>query len=143
MLYQSLRGGTARAAAAIAQAAADKGAVAGAYPVTSFDAQFVLTADLVVIGTWTDGLFGLGARPGQIGKLNALPSIAHRTTALFVTYEISPAKSLAGLREWAEERQAVVVAEAGFKVRGPFRRDIGDEIDSFVEQAMAAVSAGV
>lgn len=110
----------------------------GVYPVTNFDAQFVLNADLVVVGTWTDGLFGIAAKPAQIGRLNALPSIAHRKTALFVTYEISPAKSLAGLREWAEERQADVVAEAGFKVRGPFRGDITAEVESFVQAALGA-----
>ena len=140
VLYQSLRGGTARAAEMIGQAFRAEDHTCGVYPITNFDAQFVLSADLVVIGTWTDGLFGLGARPAQIGRLNTLPSIAHRKTAVFVTYEISPKRSLAGLRDWAEEREAIVVAEAGFKVRGPFRGDIEPEIESFVHAAVDAAS---
>ncbi len=110
------------------------------YPITNYDAQFVLEADLIVIGTWTDGLFGLGARPGQLGKLNTLRNIAHKDVALFVTYEISPERSLNGLKEWAEERSSNVVAAAGFKVRGPFKKDIQDEIDLFIENSLNPVT---
>jgi hypothetical protein len=139
VLYQSLRGGTERAAHRIADGFRSRDCEVGVYPVTSFDAQFVLKSDLVAVGTWTDGLFGIGARPAQIGKLNALPSLAHRRAALFVTYEISPTRSLQGLSEWAEERELDVVASAGFKVRGPLRKDISDQVEGFVAEALAAL----
>ena len=116
-----------------------KGSSVGVFPITNYDAQFVLDADLIVIGTWTDGLFGLGARPGQIGKLNTLRDIAHKDVALFVTYEISPEKSLNGLIEWAHDRSANVVTSAGFKVRGPFRKNIEGDIQMFVENSLSPV----
>ena len=140
VLYQSLRGGTERAAHAIAEAFTGQDATVGVYPVTNFDAQFVLKADLIVIGTWTDGLFGIAAKPAQLGKLNTLPSIAHRNVAVFVTYEISPSRSLAGLTEWAAEREATVVAQAGFKVRGPRRPDLAEAAAGFADSALRAAS---
>ena len=103
VLYQSLRGGTERAAHAIGAGFARHGD-AGVYRVDRINAQFVLNSDLLVIGTWTDGLFGIAAKPAQLAKLEALPAFDHRDVALFVTYEISPDKSLAQLGDWAVER---------------------------------------
>ena len=99
VMYQSLRGGTRRAADAIAMSFQGLGSDVGIYPVTNIDAQFILDADLLVIGTWTDGLFGIGAKPAQVGKLNTLPDISQKKTSLFVTYEISPTKSLQQFEE--------------------------------------------
>ncbi len=134
VLFQSLRGGTERAAHHIAAEVRRRDARCGVYPVTNLDAQFVLTADLLMIGTWTDGLFGLGARPGQIGKLMGLPSIAHRRVAVFVTYEISPKASLRKLGDWAERQEATVVARAGFH-----RRRLEEGVAEFVADALGAV----
>ena len=139
ILYQSLRGGTKKLAESLGASFQGKGSLVGVFPITNYDAQFVLGADLIVIGTWTDGLFGLGPRPGQIGKLNTLRDIAHKDVALFVTYEISPEKSLSGLIEWAHDRSANVVASAGFKVRGPFKKNIEADIQMFVENSLNLV----
>lgn len=135
ILHQSLRGGTARAADKIGHEFIAQGARAGVYPVTSFDAQFVLKSDLLVIGTWTDGLFGLAARPAQIGKLMTLPSIALKDTAVFVTYEISAKASLPKLADWAERQGANVVASAAFN-----RRKLDEGVEDFVKQALAATN---
>ncbi|HJM29042.1 MAG: flavodoxin family protein [Acidimicrobiales bacterium] len=137
ILYQSLRGGTKKLAHSIAEGFVDKGSAVGVFPITNINAQYVLNADLLVIGTWTDGLFGLGARPAQLGKLNLLPDISHRNVALFVTYEISPEKSLKGLCEWTQDRGASIVTSSGFKVRGPFQKNIQPEINSFVDNALS------
>ena len=137
ILYQSLRGGTKKLAHSLAEDFHGKGSAVGVYPITEIDAQFVLTADLLVIGTWTDGLFGFGARPAQLNKINTLPDITHRNVALFVTYEISPDNSLKGLCEWADARGASVVATHGFKVRGPFRKDIQTDIANFADDALS------
>jgi|TARA_B100001094_G_scaffold333380_1_gene411253 hypothetical protein len=140
ILYQSLRGGTEKLAEALGTNFQSKGSAVGVYPITNYDAQFVLNSDLIVVGTWTDGLFGLGSRPGQLSKLNTLRDIAHKDVALFVTYEISPEKSLTGLNEWANGRSANIVASAGFKVRGPFKKDIQDDIDLFVENSLQLIT---
>ena len=140
VMYQSLRGGTRRAANAIANSFQSSGATVGIYPVTNIDAQFVLDADLLVIGTWTDGLFGIGAKPAQIGKLNALPDMSQRKASLFVTYEISPTKSLQQFEEWAQERGIDLVHQQGFKVRGPFSKDISGEVADFTRKSMEAIT---
>ncbi len=134
VLFQTLRGGTQRAAEALGTEFRLQGAGCGVYPVTNFDAQFVLDADLIVIGTWTDGLFGLGAKPGQMAKIRQLPSIAHKNVAVFVTYEISPKASLAKLVGWAESQDASVVCQAGFH-----RRHLDRGTDEFVSEALEAV----
>ena len=134
-----ITGGTKKLAESLGANFQSKGSSVGVFPITNYDAQFVLDADLIVIGTWTDGLFGLGARPGQIGKLNTLRNIAHKDVALFVTYEISPEKSLNSLIEWAHNRSANVVTSAGFKVRGPFRKNIEGDIQMFVENSLSPV----
>lgn len=136
VLYQSLRGGTERAASRIGLEFIEQGAIVGVYPVANFDSQFVLRADLLVLGTWTDGLFGIAAKPAQMSKLAALPSIAHKDTALFVTYEISPTQSLRKLTEWAEHRGARVIASAGFN-----RRKVDDGVGDFVRHALAGASS--
>ncbi|MEC8974599.1 MAG: flavodoxin family protein [Actinomycetota bacterium] len=141
VMYQSLRGGTRRAAEALGKSFQSQGAAVGIYPVTNIDAQFVLDADLLVIGTWTDGLFGLGAKPAQIGKLNTLPDISQKKAAIFVTYEISPKKSLQQFAEWANERGASLIHQQGFKVRGPFRTDISEEIENFTRKSIASVTS--
>ena len=140
VMYQSLRGGTRRAANAIANSFQSSGATVGTYPVTNIDAQFVLDADLLVIGTWTDGFFGIGAKPAQIGKLNALPDMSQRKASLFVTYEISPTKSLKQFEEWAQEREIDLVHQQGFKVRGPLSKDISGEVADFTQKSMEAIA---
>jgi len=134
VLHQSLRGGTERAAERIAAEFESRGATVGCYPVTNFDAQFLLRADLLVIGTWTDGLFGLAARPAQIGKLMSLPPIAQKKIAVFVTYEISAKASLAKLADWAERQSADVIAAASFN-----RRKLDEGVGDFVDAALAAL----
>lgn len=142
VLHQSLRGSTERAAEAIGAAFDRRDVHVGVFPVDNFDWQFVAKADLIVLGTWTDGLLGLGAKPAQIGKLNALPSFAHKPTALFVTYEISPKRSLREFRAWATDRDVPVVAEAGVKARkGPFKLDVEDiDVADFVDAAISAMA---
>jgi len=138
VLYQSLRGGTERAAEKIGLEFIHQGAHVGVYPVTNFDAQFVVKADLLAIGTWTDGLFGLGARPGQLSKLATLPSIAHKDVAAFVTYEISPKSSLAKFEDWLDRQDANVVASAGFN-----RRKLEAGVEDFVAAAIKGACADV
>ena len=133
ILFQSLRGGTERAAEALGAEFRNQGATCGVYPVSNFDSQFVLNADLIVLGTWTDGLFGLAAKPGQMSKLVVLPSIAHKNVAVFVTYEISPKLSLTKLAEWAEVRGARLVSQQGFH-----RRHLDRGVEEFVSGALSA-----
>lgn len=143
VMYQSLRGGTRRAADAIAMSFQGLGSDVGIYPVTNIDAQFILDADLLVIGTWTDGLFGIGAKPAQVGKLNTLPDISQKKTSLFITYEISPTKSLQQFEVWAQERGVALIHKQGFKVRGPFCKDISDEVENFTQISLTAITPQV
>ena len=136
VLYQSLRGGTRRTANEIGQAAADQGATASVFPVTNFNYKSLAEADVVFIGTWTDGLFGIGSRPGQMSKLRSLPEFAGKNVAVFCSYEIRPTRVLRKLTSWAQSRGATVVGAAGFK-----RKEPGGGADDFVGEVLRSISA--
>jgi flavodoxin len=138
VLFQSMRGTTRKVAGMIGEALADRGHDVHTYPVTAFDYQKLAEADLVIVGTWTDGLILFGQRPGQMGKLNIMPDIPGKRVGVFVTYEFAPKAALPGLAEWAESKGAVVVARAGFNKRKP-----EEALGAFLDDVLAGVAAAV
>ena len=49
-------------------------------------------ADLVIVGTWTDGLLIVGQKPGMKGRIQGLPTMLGKRAAGFCTYAINPGK---------------------------------------------------
>ena len=72
ILYESLTGNTERAARLIANAFYDRQVGAHVFPVDGYDAEALADADLVVAGTWTDGFFVVGQKPGRRKKFTGL-----------------------------------------------------------------------
>jgi flavodoxin len=136
VLFQSMRGTTRRAAGMIGQALVERGHEVHTYPVTAFDYQKLAEAELVIVGTWTDGLILFGQRPGQLAKLNNMPEIPGKRVGVFVTYEFAPKAALPQLAEWAESKGGVVVARAGFN-----KRRLDDGMDAFLDAVLAGVPA--
>src|SRR5947209_2106641 len=64
VIYESLTGNTRKAAALIGEQL-DRGGleVVALSPTTAVDLQALSAVDLVVVGTWTDGIFVVGQRP--------------------------------------------------------------------------------
>ncbi len=144
VLYESLTGNTRKAAELIGGAARAVGADASvrritASPLADLDIEELARADVVFVGTWTDGFIVAGMRPGRAGRLWGLPVLDHKKVGVFCTYAVNPGKTLAKLARIMEAKGATVVARRGF------RRDrLSTENPGFVEfvdEALAAVPA--
>lgn len=135
VIYESLTGNTAKAGRAIAAQlnAADVRTVA--CPITQIDYAALSRAELVVVGSWVDGLFLVGQRPGRAGRIAKMPALAGKRAAVYLTYAIDPGKALRKL--------SAAVTGLGAEVLGgtTIRRDKLDQgVEDFVDRLLAAVT---
>jgi len=136
VISESLTGNTRRAAGLIARELGAQGVGAVACPITAIDYQALSTADLVIIGTWTDGVILFGQRPGRAHRLRALPSIAGKKAVVFCTYAIDPGRTLDKLTEIVRERGGDVIG--GMAIR---RNDLAGGARELVTRLLSAVEA--
>ena len=95
VIYESLTGNTRRAAEIIARELGRHGVATTVCSITAVDLQALSAADLVVVGTWTDGMFFFGQRPGRAGRLkDRLPAMQGKKAATFITFALEPRKTL-------------------------------------------------
>ena len=139
--YQSRGGRTAHAAGLVADRLRGTGAVVRTVPLSQAGLAELTDTDLLVIGTWVEGLVLTRVRAARATRawLAELPRLAGLRTATFCTFAISPAASLAGMRQALEERGAVVVAEGAF---GPGARNIAENAALFAERLLTAAWPG-
>lgn len=136
VIYESLTGNTRRAGELIAAQLRAAGWSAVACPVTAVDYQAVSAAELVVIGTWTDGLIIAGQRPGRAGRIRRLPVLTGKRAAVYCTYAIDAGRTL--------EKLAAIVEGLGAEMVGgmSIRRDkIDGGVADFVGRLLAVVAA--
>ena len=134
VIYESLTGNTRKAAGHIAAELERGGVATTVSPITAIDYQALAEADLVVIGTWTDGLVLFGQRPGRSGRLKKLPYIAGKKTAVFVTYAIDAGKVLDKLVAMMEDRGGEVLG--GMAIR---RDDLANGARDFAGRVLDVV----
>ncbi len=134
VVYQSRTGNTRRAAEMIGAAAEDLGHEVGVWPTGKINLDFLTDADMVFLGTWTDGLILVGHRPGDSGRLRRMPGIWGKPTAGFVTYAIHAGNVVRALAD-------VVTVQGGEWIGGrAFRRDkLPEGIAGFVIAAIDEV----
>jgi len=99
VVYESRTGNTARAAEMIGAAAQELGHEVGVWPSRKANLDFLKDADMVFVGTWTDGIVIGGHRPGDAGRLLDLPGIWGKPTAGFLTYALHAGKVVDGLAD--------------------------------------------
>ena len=109
VVYESLTGNTAKAGRMIAEQLTARGVPTSAYPVTKIDYQALSEADLVVVGSWTDGIIVVGQKPGRSWRLKGMPAIGGKKAVVYATYAIDPGKVLDKLVEIVEGRGAEVL----------------------------------
>jgi flavorubredoxin len=136
VIYESLTGNTKRAAQLIARELTGTGVTTVACPITQPDHQLLARADLVIVGSWTDGVFVVGQRPGRAARLRRLPVLDHKRCVVFCTYAINPGRTLTKMTEIMEERGATVLG--GMAIR---RNDIAGGVREFVDRLREAVPA--
>ncbi len=136
VIYESLTGNTARAAELISAALTREGVPAVACPTTAIDYQSLADADLVVVGSWTDGLFFVGQRPAKAGRLARLPFITGKTCAVYCTYAIDTGKTLDKLGDIMRDRGGDVIGGMAIK-----RNRLEEGSEEFVERVLGVLSA--
>jgi flavodoxin len=109
VIYESLTGNTAKAGRMIAERLTAEGIPTAAYSVTKVDYQVLSEADLVVVGSWTDGIVIAGQKPGRSWRLKRMPAIAGKKAVVYATYAIDPGKVLDKLVEIVEGRGGEVL----------------------------------
>jgi hypothetical protein len=141
VVYQSRGGRTARAAGLVADRLRGTGAVVRTVPLSQAGLAELTDTDLLVVGTWVEGLVLTRVRAARATRawLTDLPRLAGLRAATFCTFAVSPAASLAGMRQAFEERGAVVVAEGAF---GPGARNIAENAALFAERLLTAAWPG-
>ena len=136
VIYESLRGHTAKAAELIGQHLVSGGVSATVCPTTEVDYQAVADADLVVVGSWTDGLFFFAQKPARAARLSALPVLNGKTCAVFCTFALDPGKTIDKLSALMTERGADVIG--GMSIR---RDDLESGSKEFAERLLGVVAA--
>lgn len=104
VIYESLTGTTRSAARRIAEQLVEAGWEATACSTKQVDLAALQRADVVVVGTWVDGLILVGQRPGGRGRLGSLPLLGGKPTYGFVTFAVHPGKTLDKLTATLESR---------------------------------------
>jgi menaquinone-dependent protoporphyrinogen IX oxidase len=131
VIYESLTGNTAKAGRAIAAGLTAEGMPTRAFPITAIDYQALADADLVIVGSWVDGLIVVGQRPGRLGRIKAMPALAGKRAVVYLTYAIDPGRAL--------QKMSDAVAARGAEVLGgqSIRRDkLDDGVRDFVDRVL-------
>ena len=136
VIYESLTGNTRKAAGFIGAQLERRGVEATVASITAVPYQALAEAELVIVGSWTDGLVLFGQRPGRSGRLKKLPYISGKRCAVFCTYAIDAGSVLDKMVALMEDRGAEVIG--GMTIR---RDDLAGGSKDFVERVLEVVKA--
>lgn len=129
IIYNSLTGTTEKAAHRIASELKALRVDATPVPIAEADEATVADADLVIVGTWTDGIVILGQKPAGKKKLRNLPSLAGKRAVVYCTYAVDPGHTLDKLVAEVEAKGAEVLG--GFALA---RHDLAADIAEFIDR---------
>jgi flavodoxin len=137
IVVESLTGNTWKAGEMIAHNLQQVGwGVTGLSRVKEPDYASIQDADVVLIGTWTHGLFAVGQAPWNVSAISKLPTMRGKQIATFATFALNPGKTLDKLER--------AVAPLGAEVVGGLalhRSKLGEHTETFVERLVANVPA--
>lgn len=133
VIHESLTGNTRRAAGIVVEELKAHGWEASECSSRAVDLAALQQSDVVIIGTWVDGLILFGQRPGSSGKLSKIPLLAGKPTFVYVTYAVDAGKTLDKLTALVEGRDGDV--RGGMAIR----RD--QLVDGCIDLAAGVVAA--
>lgn len=118
IIYDSVTGNTRNAANLIADELFRHDIGANLFKVNEVNPDAVAEADLVVVGTWTDGLILVGQKPGRHKRFTSLlPDLTGHRCAVFCTFAVNPGRTL-------DKLQGIVEGHGGEVLGGmAIRRD--------------------
>lgn len=135
LLIESLTGNTWKAAELIAdKLQQERWGITGMSKVGTPDLASIQRADLVLIGTWTHGLFVVGQSPWNAGAIANLPTLRGKQAACFLTFALNAGKSIDRLTKAVGQTGASVIG--GLEVK---RNHLDAHTDLFVERLLDAV----
>lgn len=137
LLVESLTGNTWKAAELVGAKLQEAGwGISGLSRVREPDHHSIQLADLVLVGTWTHGLFVIGQGPWGASALANLPAMRGKRAAVFCTFALNPAKTL--------DKMSGIVAGRGADVIGGFamnRRHLDRNAEEFAARLVEVVPA--
>ena len=136
VIWESVTGTTHKAANRIAAGLRAGGIEASVSPVTRVDLAALSAADLVVVGSWTDGLVFVGQKPGRQARLWNLPYLTGKQAFVYCTYAVDAGHAVDKLADSVRDRGAEVIG--GQKVH---RFHLQRDCDAVVRQILATVPA--
>ena len=117
--YESEGGRTRAAAETIASQCFARGLDVTCSSIDEVGPREIAAADVLVIGTWVEGLVLARVRPARAMRawLEGLPRLAARKVALFCTYSVNPRGALDEMSRIVASKGGVVVARESFAAR--------------------------
>jgi flavodoxin len=135
LLVESLTGNTWHAAELIgAKLSQERWTITGLSKVAKPDLQSVEQADVVLVGTWTHGLFVVGQTPFALGNIANLPTMRGKRAACFLTFALNAGKSIDKLSHAVGQTGADVIG--GLEIK---RNYLDQHTDLFVERLLDRV----
>jgi len=135
LLVESLTGNTWKAAELIgSKLQQEHWTITNLSRVGAPDLQSVRDADIVLIGTWTHGLFVVGQAPWALAKIANLPTMRGKQAACFLTFALNAGTSI--------DKLSTAVGQTGAEVIGGLeikRNYLDEHTDLFVERLLAVV----
>lgn len=110
LLIESLTGHTWKAGERIADDLSQEGwEIVGLDRLRQPNHAALQAADIVIVGTWVDGLFVVGQKPFAHSAIGKLPPIAGKQAAVFCTFALNPGKTLDKMTALVSGRGANVI----------------------------------
>ena len=133
IVYRSHTGNTRRFAEEIAAYLTSRGLECRVESVGDADLDALATADYVLLGCWTSGLFVILQHPDQpfVDFARAMPAIPSKPVALFTTYQLATGSMFANMRE----RLGPKVGAIGLELKsrdGHLSAHQREELDAFI-----------
>jgi len=135
LLVESLTGNTWKAAELIGDKLQQEGwDITGMSKVGQPDLSSIQRADVVLVGTWTHGLFVVGQAPFALGNIANLPTMRGKKAACFLTFALNAGKSI--------DKLSTAVGQTGAELIGGLeikRNYLEQHTDLFVERLLGVV----
>jgi flavodoxin len=136
IIYDSVTGNTRNAANLIADELFRHDIGANLFRVTEVNHEAVAEADLVVVGTWTDGFLVTMQKPGRHKKFKGLlPDLTGKRCAVFCTFAINPGRTLDKLQQIVEDHGGEVLG--GMSIR---RDDLRGGSTEFASRLLGVIA---
>ena len=137
ILVESLSGNTWKASELIANNLQQAGwSITGLSKVREPDHASIQQADIVLVGTWTHGLFVVGQAPAGGALLSQLPAMRGKRAAVFCTFALNPAGTI--------DKMTRIISGVGADVIGGLamnRRHLDRNAEQFAIRLLDAVPA--